>query len=303
MGENVLANDLEDIDHHIQFYVTDSDRGFIKMDNLIVDRGAKIHQYEPLDKYIQIIGDSLTAGQYAPNELTDAWSFLFGQYMNVETDIIAKPGICLNDIPLYGMDHGMEVSFFLNSNPVAGNNGFISDEAHDFSERRAPDLMIIFLGTNDAGNDAKVAMEDYFETLKKFLTKVREIYPESKTKIVVTSLLFDPEASPDWNDYQAEIVNYFDNLYYLRIDDTDIMKPPYMYSANYHPTQMGHCSLMKSMIEKITGEIGFEKQEIPTDKWGMHGNIATGYEVCDHPIGESIVYHYIWENAGGMGAW
>jgi len=268
------------------------------MESLHIDNGSKIHKYEPLDKYIQIVGDSLTAGQYLPNEQADSWSFLFGKYMNAETDIIAKPGICLSDIPLYGMDHGMEVSYFLNSNPLARSWGYISDEAHDFSERKAPDLMIIFLGTNDAGNDAKVVAEDYYETLKKFLTRVREIYPE--TPLAITSLLYDPG---NWNEIQSNIVNEFDNIYYIYINDPVINSSPNIYLTNYHLTQKGSCALMKTMVEKVSQQIGFEKQEKPTNKWGMHGNLATGYEICDNPIGEELVYHYAWENAGGIGAW
>ncbi|OUM62661.1 hypothetical protein PIROE2DRAFT_27041, partial [Piromyces sp. E2] len=186
VGENILANDLENTDHNIQVYVTNSEASFLQLDSLIIDEGAKIHQYEPLDKYIQIVGDSLTAGQYTPNESVDAWSFLFGKHMNVEADIIAKPGISLTDIPLYGMDHGMEVSYFMTSSPYARAYGYNSEEYYDFSKRKEPDLMIIFLGTNDVSDNAKVSEDDYFETLKKFITNIRNIY--SNTPIAITSL-------------------------------------------------------------------------------------------------------------------
>jgi len=278
------------------------------MDSLIIDQGAKIHQYEPLDKYIQIVGDSLSAGQYSPNEAVDAWSFLFGKYMNAETDVLAKPGVCLTDIPLYGMDHGMEVSYFMTSNPVARAWGYNYEETYDFSKRREPDLMIIFLGTNDVSDAAQVTAEDFLETLKKFLTKVKSIYPN--TPIVVTSLLFTPPQQPSWNEVQANIVNFFDNVYYIRVDEFEnengkytLNEAPYIYLTNYHLTQLGHCTYMNNMVEKIKEQIGFEKQDMPTNKWGMHGDIATGYEVCDNPLPDSLVYHYSWEGFGGVGVW
>jgi len=279
------------------------------MDSLIIDQGAKIHQYEPLDKYIQIVGDSLSAGQYSPNEAVDAWSFLFGKYMNAETDVLAKPGVCLTDIPLYGMDHGMEVSYFMTSNPVARAWGYKYDETYDFSKRREPDLMIIFLGTNDVSDAAQVTAEDFLETLKKFLTKVKSIYPN--TPIVVTSLLFTPPQQPSWNEVQANIVNFFDNVYYIRVDEFEnengkfsLNEAPYSYPNNSHLTQLGHCTYMNGIVEKIKEQqIGFEKQDMPTNKWGMHGDIATGYEVCDNPFPDTLVYHYSWEGFGGVGVW
>ncbi|KAG4091710.1 hypothetical protein H8356DRAFT_1707192 [Neocallimastix lanati (nom. inval.)] len=298
IGENVIVSDLKDTDHNIQMYVTNVQYSFIQMDKIIVDNNSKIHKYEPLETYVQVIGDSLSAGQYCPNEALDAWAFLLGKAMNVEVDVIAKPGACLTDVPIYDNAHGLEYSYFMTNGPNAEQFGYDDDAEYDFSKRKAPELIIIYMGNNDSGKEDPIAPEDYFETLKKFITRIRGIYPNSK--IIVTSAF---DSRPHWDTVQEHIPEYFDDLYYIPTYEFGLIEAPYVYPQNYHYTQLGNCLFLKNIIEKISEVIGMEPQPEPTNKWGMHDNVVTGYEVCDNPLDDSVVYHYDWENFGGIGAW
>ncbi|OUM60381.1 hypothetical protein PIROE2DRAFT_63174 [Piromyces sp. E2] len=297
-GENVIVSDLEDTEHNIQFYVTNTNPVFLQMERLRIDSGSKIHKYEPLEKYINVIGDSISAGSCDPHEAVDSWAFLLGKAMNVEADIIAQSGVPLRDISLYGNDHGMEYSYFMTSCPAAGMWGYISDEAYDFSKKKEPELIISFLGTNDYGDDAKVTPDQFLESLKNLITRIRKIYPNNK--IAVASITKDDK---EWNGIVSSIVDFDDKVYYIPTYEFYRNEAPYLYPSNYHPTELGQCNLLNGMMNAITEKIGFEKQVMPNNKWGMHGNISSGIEICDNPADDSIVYHYSYENAGGIGAW
>jgi hypothetical protein len=68
---------------------------------------ARLVQIPNYARTLELIGDSLSAGQYATLEgiSSYSWGLMYG-LRNVEFSITAYPGICLHDSQCYGNLHG-----------------------------------------------------------------------------------------------------------------------------------------------------------------------------------------------------
>ncbi|THY71362.1 SGNH hydrolase, partial [Aureobasidium pullulans] len=72
-----------------------------------LSKGAKLIKIPNYSKKIEIIGDSLSAGQYGTYEGISSYAWGLAEGLgNVEFDITAYPGICLVDQNCWGNAHG-----------------------------------------------------------------------------------------------------------------------------------------------------------------------------------------------------
>jgi hypothetical protein len=135
---------------------------------------------------IEIIGDSLSAGQYNTYEAMSSWSWSLAKGLgNTEFSISAAPGICLVDTDCWGNLRGQEFQWFHTQDTTWRARQIYGEEPEkwDFAAQQAADLVLINIGTNDRNNVSKALFQD---TYIKFVGKVHEVWP--KANIILMSL-------------------------------------------------------------------------------------------------------------------
>lgn len=85
----------------------------VQIQNVHVAGGAgRLVRVPEYTRRMELIGDSLSAGQYATLEgiSSYSWGLMYG-LGNTEFSVIAYPGICLHDSQCYGNVHGQELQW------------------------------------------------------------------------------------------------------------------------------------------------------------------------------------------------
>ncbi|KAL9065867.1 MAG: hypothetical protein Q9157_007327 [Trypethelium eluteriae] len=162
----------------------------VQIDSVHLSPGGRLVQLPSYDRTVEIIGDSLSAGQYATLEGIASWAWGFGEGLgNVEFSIEAHPGICLTDIICSGNNpHGQLYQWFKTSDTsyratqIYGSN----QPDWDFSAHPAADIVVINIGTNDAGSSANVSDAEFTANYITFINRIHCVWPDAQ--IVVFSL-------------------------------------------------------------------------------------------------------------------
>lgn len=135
---------------------------------------------------IEIIGDSLTAGQYATYEGVSSWSWSLCTSLGTECTISAYPGNCLVDTECWGNPRGQSHQWFQTRDTSYRASQIKGDEMWDFKSHQAADLVVIHIGTNDENPHNNVSAARYQETYIEFVKKIHAIWPSSQ--IILISL-------------------------------------------------------------------------------------------------------------------
>ncbi|THH04832.1 hypothetical protein EW145_g5236 [Phellinidium pouzarii] len=148
----------------------------VNLESIALNSGAELLPYTPSNLAFQFIGDSLSAGQYLPQGVDQAWTFLTGEAFKAEHLINAQPGIALTDIVSYENQHGMSFQFFQTE-----DSGYSTSPDHDYTtpwnfsrDIPVPDVVVIYLGANDNGQN--VPADEFVQTYLTFLANLRTIY-------------------------------------------------------------------------------------------------------------------------------
>ena len=147
----------------------------MQLAGVLVDADASLFKVPDLPKTIEIIGDSLSAGQYATYEGISSWSWGFWEgYGNAEFSITAYPGICLVDKQCYGNLRGQAFQWFQTSDTsgraieIWGNN----TELWDFSAPPQADITVINIGTNDNNTSNNITGPEFQSTYIDFIANI-----------------------------------------------------------------------------------------------------------------------------------
>ncbi|KAI0032127.1 SGNH hydrolase [Vararia minispora EC-137] len=228
---------------------------------LEVDSGAKLSRYTPSHLAFQFIGDSLSAGQFLPQGVDQAWPFLVGESFRAEHNINAQPGATLTDMVSYGNVHGIAFQFFQTE-----DTGYYYTMDHNFttpwhfSRDIPPTHVVIHIGANDASQN--VTQPAFISTYLHFFDHLRELYPHQPI------FVFTPWG---WPNADGTISYYYDGAYQEIVDTrhetgdknvflvntTGWMTWEDVFPDNQHPTVPGHAKiagLFKNWLEK----------------WGLH---------------------------------
>ncbi|OUM59523.1 hypothetical protein PIROE2DRAFT_14935, partial [Piromyces sp. E2] len=299
IGENKILSGLDHTRHNIQFWVSNTDGGFLQLESIKIDKNAEIHRYQPQEKYIQVIGDSLSSGQYSPHESLDSWPFLLGQLLNVEMDVLAIPGIALADkvsMSSWKKTHGMSYQYFMVQHEASEAWGYSKNTPFDFSNSREPDYIIINLGTNDIG--LSVQENQFMDYMVDFVKSIRTVYPNAT---IITTNYF----MKYWVNILKGIDTKFDNLYRYDVSNFIIDGEPDVIPNIRHLSQMGNCKIAYEFQKIFEKDFGLSAKGWRTDNWGLqHKQPASTTDLkCDHPYDHHVYYHYHWMNDGGVGFW
>ncbi|KAK2627850.1 hypothetical protein QTJ16_002496 [Diplocarpon rosae] len=136
----------------------------VQIMSIHVSQGQEILKIPSFERNIEVIGDSLSAGQYSTLEGLSSYSYgLSAGLGNTEYSLTAAPGICLFDKQCYGNPRGMFYQWFRTSD-VSGRSIEIwgdSPEIWDFSKKQAADIVVMNLGTNDNNPLNNVTADGY----------------------------------------------------------------------------------------------------------------------------------------------
>lgn len=140
------------------------------------------------NRRIEIIGDSLTAGQYNRYEALSSWAWGVGAGLgDTEFSITAYPGICLVDRSCWGNPRGQEYQWFRTQDTSWRARQLYSEpEMWDFAAQPPADLVLINIGTNDQNKQFNVSGARFQESYDAFLGRLHAIWP--KAQLVLMSL-------------------------------------------------------------------------------------------------------------------
>ncbi|KZP13266.1 hypothetical protein FIBSPDRAFT_1049505 [Athelia psychrophila] len=244
----------------VRINVQDWQDNRINLETLTLNSGASLIPYTPSKLAFQYIGDSLSAGQFLPQGVDQAWPFLTGEAYKAEHVVVAQPGAALSDIYSYGNEHGMSYMFFRTE-----DDGYFYTTDHNYTtpwnfarDVPAATHVVIVIGANDSGQN--VTSDSFVEVFKEFFVNVRKIYPNQPI-FVFTPWGWFSETSVSYyypGDYEG-IVNYRhslgDNNVHL-VNTTGWIGWDDVYSDNGHPNPQGH--------QKIAGRF-----QDWLEKWGL----------------------------------
>ncbi|KAF4568574.1 hypothetical protein EYR36_010586 [Pleurotus pulmonarius] len=216
----------------------------INLETIVFNRGAKLLPYKPSRLSFQFIGDSLSAGQYLPLGVDQAWPFLVGEQFKAEHTINAQPGATLTDIPSYGNVHGVSFQFFKVHTYLRSR----IDRA-DGSTDRPP---VVANSANDVSQG--VTPDQFVQEYLDFLKRLRAIY---RTQPI---FVFTPWG---WPSSDGNVWYYYDGKYeeivqkqtalgdsqIFLVNTTGWVTFDDVFADNQHPNVPGHAKIANLFSE------------------------------------------------------
>ncbi|KAJ7206784.1 SGNH hydrolase-type esterase domain-containing protein [Mycena pura] len=148
----------------------------MNLESITLNEGASLLPYIPSKLAFQFIGDSLSAGQFLPQGVDQAWPFLVGESFKAEHVVTAQPGAALSDVVSFGNEHGVSFQFFRTE-----DTGYFFTTDHNFTtpwnfarDKPAATHVVIHIGANDAAQNITDAQ--FVQVYTDFITRLRTIY-------------------------------------------------------------------------------------------------------------------------------
>ncbi|KAF4616262.1 hypothetical protein G7Y89_g15144 [Cudoniella acicularis] len=172
----------------------------VQIASVQLSKGEKLVKIPNFSRTIEVIGDSLSSGDFATLEGLSSYAYgLAAGLGNTEYSITAYPGICAFDKECWGNPRGMFHQWWYTSDVSwrATQIYNTTPEIWDFTKQQPADLVFINLGTNDANAHNNVTSAGYVEQYTKLVEGVHTVWP--KAQIVLISL---------WNGFYASGNSY-----------------------------------------------------------------------------------------------
>ncbi|RDW58958.1 SGNH/GDSL hydrolase family protein [Aspergillus mulundensis] len=241
----------------------------VQLESVSVEPEAAIYKIDPFPKMVEVIGDSLSSGDYATYEGLSSWAYLFAAGLgNVEYHLTAYPGICLHDQNCWGNPRGQTYQYYKTSDtsPRAAKIHGDDPPDWDFSAQQPADLVVINIGTNDNNPANNVSSTDYFNDYVNLVSNIHGIWPDAQ--IVLMSLwggfaasgdtyiqgpLFVDEIRDVYELFQenGSFVHYFDTTGILQQNDI---------APQWHPTDVGHIKVAAHFMQWVKMTFGWEME-------------------------------------------
>ncbi|KAK2758326.1 hypothetical protein FQN54_004174 [Arachnomyces sp. PD_36] len=244
----------------------------VQLAGVHTDKDGELVKLDDFPTTIEIIGDSLSAGQYGTYEGISSWAWNFGTGLgNVEFSITAYPGICVADKECWGNQHGQEYQWYKTSDTSSRAAKIYGNEPEiwDFSTKTPADLVVINLGTNDYNEANNVTGEDFTKSYISLIDGVHEVWP--KAQIVIFALwngfsplgdsyyeqgAFVPEIYSIYQHF-AQKAEYPESQYVHYFNTTGILQHNDI-GPQWHPTDVGQIKLASHLQQYVKLKFGYE---------------------------------------------
>ncbi len=251
--------------HTIRIYNNNRDR-HMYLRSFSVEQHQTISRTPDRPHYIQFVGDSIS-------DATTSFSHRVGDVLGWDFSVTALSGMALqtgygywknNNPELFeqmGINVGMEDAFFRLGYPVDAD--YYDDKYKiDYSSGNAPDIVFIFLGTNDEldPDSRPNAKEDFVATYQRFVENIFGVYGED-TQIVILQALSTSGSSSTfrYSCIRAAAENLI-NLYpdQVALIDREFIEEwnPEISSDTTHPTQAGYDTLTQEIAAYLAEYYG-----------------------------------------------
>ncbi|GES59898.1 GDSL-like lipase/acylhydrolase domain protein [Aspergillus terreus] len=239
----------------------------VQIGGIFVHKDAQLVKLPEFNKTVEIIGDSLAAGQYATYEGLASWAFNFAAGLgNVEYSITAYPGICLVDQKCYGgTARGMTHQWLQIPDVGARANATYGNRSvpWDPTARRAADLVVINLGTNDSRDPNNIPGGEFYNAYVELVDDIHRVWPaaqiilmglwgefEATGNTYVQKPLYVSEIQRVYQHFEGQgFVHYFDTKGILQHNDI---------APRDHPTDVGHLKIASHLLQWVKIKLGWE---------------------------------------------
>ncbi|TDL27074.1 SGNH hydrolase [Rickenella mellea] len=236
----------------------------INLQNIVLNTGAKLLPYVPSKLAFTFIGDSLSAGQFLPLGVDQAWPFLTGEFFKAEHTVIAQPGAALSDIVSFSNQHGLSFEFFRTE-----DDGYFFTTDHNFTtpwdfsrDHPTPTHIVIHIGANDSAQN--ISASSFIQTYLAFIKRLRTLFPKQPL------FIFTPWG---WPNADGSIGQYYPGAYQtivntvksggdkniFLVDTTGWVTFADVFPTNQHPNVGGHMKIAAN-FEKVLTNAGVKPQ-------------------------------------------
>jgi hypothetical protein len=162
-----------------------------QIDSVHVSQGEKLVRVPDFGRTIEVIGDSLSSGDFATLEGLSSYAYgLAAGLGDTEYSITAYPGICAFDKECWGNPRGMFHQWFYTSDVSPRATEIYGDkpEIWEFAKHGAADIVVINLGTNDANKANGVGPEGYVAQYTMLIEGIHAVWPKAQVVLIVRIL-------------------------------------------------------------------------------------------------------------------
>ncbi|KAL4945644.1 hypothetical protein BDV06DRAFT_184426 [Aspergillus oleicola] len=269
VGEGTEYEELPgDGDHIFEMRVTNWGIG-VQIAGASVAVDDHLTKPENFKKKVEIIGGSLTGGQYATYETLSSWSFIYAQGLgNVEFGITAYPGACLVDMQCYGGGvHGMIWWWHHASDPGSRAREMYDHEPeeYDVTAEQPADLVIIQMGGNDHRNPNNIPGENFFQGYVDLIENIHQHWPDAEI-VIMTQWGVWNQQDDEYEQtvvYEEEIQRVYEHFKdrkwrFVYLFHTDGILGHNDINPKNHPTDVGHIKIASHLLQWTNLMLGWE---------------------------------------------
>ena len=261
--QSILLFEGEEGTHHIRLQRrTEGFNGLSTICSFEAEGELVAEEAQPRRRHIEFVGDSLTAGYgtdsasgsepYTPEtqNCNLAYGCYVARYFDADYNLVAHSGQGV--VRNYGDEKTTSDYTMLQ------RYGLLFDEAdkerpYNFANATyTPDLVVIFLGTNDFSTQPWPSYEQYAEGYENLIAQVRAAHGEHTPILCVSSYVFIPTFEYVWRISQSG-----ENLHFACILPEAFARPSEL-GASEHPNRVGQQKMAMTLIPYISTITGWQ---------------------------------------------
>lgn len=263
LGDSILKKDTKAATL-VEINVQGWQNNRIEFKSVSVNADASFIPYKPKGRVFQSVGDSLSAGQYLPLGVNQAWPYLVARKLKVESKINAQPGATFIDMESYGNAHGVSYQFWKTE-----DTGYIWQQDHNYTtawdvrkEQPKTTDLVIHIGANDASHG--VPQEEFIETYLTFLEKLKQASPALQNVYILTPFGWPHEGGVVDYYYEgvyAKVVEEWkrkvgprSSLRTHLVDCTGWIAFEDVFPDNIHPNVQGHQTIADKLVKVVSAK-------------------------------------------------
>ena len=262
-SQRIVLFEGEEGTHHIRLQRrTEGFNGLSTICSFEAEGELVAEEPQPHRRHIEFVGDSLTAGYgtdsasgsepYTPEtqNCNLAYGCYVARYFDADYNLVAHSGQGV--VRNYGDEKTTSDYTMLQ------RYGLLFDEAdkqrpYDFANSTyTPDLVVIFLGTNDFSTQPWPSYEQYAAGYENLIAQIRAAHGEQTPILCVSSYVFEPTFEYVWRIAQGG-----ENLHFACILPEAFARPSEL-GASEHPNRVGQQKMAMTLIPYISTITGWQ---------------------------------------------